>query len=90
MVYASSPAVSDFVAHSRIRRTLLEILSKGPKTPTELALIEKKHVSHVSRALAELRGQGLIEAIYSNSRERYYRATPQGMAIYYHIISMPK
>lgn len=52
--------------------------------------MEKKHVSHVSRALAELRAQGLVESISSESRERYYRTTYQGMAIYYSILRTPK
>ncbi len=79
-----------FVANSRVRSRLIELLSKGPKTPTELAFIEKKHVSHVSRALAELRAEGLVEAISTESRERYYRTTYLGMAIYYSMVRTPK
>lgn len=74
---------AEFVANSAIRRRILELLSNGPRTPTELASLEKKHVSHVSRALAELKAQGLVESMSSESRERYYRSTYQGMAIYY-------
>ncbi len=54
----------------------------GPKTPTELASMDGKHVSHVSRALAELKERGLVEQMSSASRERYYKATSQGMSIY--------
>jgi predicted transcriptional regulator len=71
-----------FVSGSSVRSKLLEHLVNGPKTPTELASIENKHVSHVSRALAELRERGLVEQMSSASRERYYRATSQGMSIY--------
>jgi DNA-binding transcriptional regulator GbsR (MarR family) len=44
--------------------------------------MDGKHVSHVSRALAELRERGLVEQLSSASRERYYKATVQGMSIY--------
>lgn len=71
-----------FVSGSSVRSKLLEHLVTGPKTPTELASMENKHVSHVSRALAELKERGLVEQMSSASRERYYRATSQGMTIY--------
>jgi len=71
-----------FVSSSSVRSKLLEQLITGPKTPTELATMEGKHVSHVSRALAELRERGLVEQLSSASRERYYRATSQGMVAY--------
>jgi predicted transcriptional regulator len=79
-----------FVSGSSVRSKLLEQLITGPKTPTELAVIEGKHVSHVSRALAELKERGLVEQLSSASRERYYRATSQGMTIYTQIIKIPK
>jgi len=44
--------------------------------------MENKHVSHVSRALSELRVRGLVEPLNSESRERYYKVTLQGYAIY--------
>jgi len=69
------------VSRSEVRSTVLVDISKGPRTPSELASIENKHVSHVSRALAELRAQGLVEPIYSDSREKYYRATERGYLI---------
>jgi DNA-binding MarR family transcriptional regulator len=53
-----------------------------PCTPTELAYIEGKHVSHVSRALSEMRKKGLVEPLPTTTRERYYRVTSQGYAIY--------
>lgn len=79
-----------FVSSSSVRSGLLEQLVIGPKTPTELAIIEGKHVSHVSRALAELRERGLVEQMSSASRERYYRATSQGMSIYVSMIKTMK
>lgn len=50
-------------------------------TPTELAALERKHISHVSRALAELRAEGLVEPISSDSREKYYRATDLALSM---------
>ena len=82
MSKGNAPPLPFFVANSNIRKKLLGQLSTGPKTPTELAIMEDKHVSHVSRALAELRVRGLVEPILGDSRERYYRVTNQGHAIY--------
>lgn len=56
-------------------------LVMSPKTPTEIATLEKKHLSTVSRTLRELRDSGLVEYTKSPSRERYYRATEQGQII---------
>jgi predicted transcriptional regulator len=79
-----------FVTSSSIRVKLLEHLTKEPMTPTELALLENKHVSHVSRALAELREQGLIEYIPNQSREKRYKATIQGLTIYASLLMTAK
>ena len=67
---------------SELRKTLLALLIGVPRTPSELASIESKHVSHVSRALAELRTMGFVEFSEQGSRERYYRATRQGYVAY--------
>ena len=66
-----------------MRKRLLLHLTRGPRTPSELATLESKHVSHVSRALKELRTRGLVESAHSESRNRYYRATSQGYALAY-------
>lgn len=70
-----------FVKGSTVRKKLLERLASRPHTPTELASMESKHVSHVSRALLELKTWGLVSASASGSRERYYRITSEGYAI---------
>ena len=44
--------------------------------------MQQKHVSHVSRALAELRSRGLVESWTSDSREHYYTVTSQGYAVF--------
>ena len=58
-------------------RVLYDLVA-SPKTPTELANLEKKHLSHVSRILRTLRDNGLVEYTESGSRERYYRTTAEG------------
>jgi predicted transcriptional regulator len=70
--------VVSFVSRSEVRSRILEDVLRGPKTPSELASIEKRHVSHVSRALSELRAQGLVEPISSEGRQKYFRATELG------------
>jgi DNA-binding transcriptional ArsR family regulator len=75
-----------FVSKSALRARVLGMLTRVPRTPTEVARIENKHVSHVSRALAELKALGLVESTSSYSRERYYHATGLGIALYYQLL----
>jgi DNA-binding transcriptional regulator GbsR (MarR family) len=82
--------LAHFVSNSEVRSRVLLDLSKGPMTPTELASIEKKHVSHVSRALAELRAEGLVEPVWTSSREKYYRATNRGLSLSIQFMRMTK
>ncbi len=79
---ANNPVVVTYVEGSTIRSKLLERLASKPCTPTELAAMESKHISHVSRALIELKERGLVSSSPSGSRERYYKITTQGYAIY--------
>ena len=79
---SSLPGSAEFVSSSRVRLTLLFQLVTGPKSPSELATMEKKHISHVSRALTEMRSRGLVEYWATDSRERYYRVTSQGYAVF--------
>ena len=78
----SLPSSAEFVSSSRVRLKLLFHLITGPKSPSELASIERKHISHVSRALAEMRSRGLVEYWDNDSREHYYRVTSQGYAVF--------
>ena len=64
------------------RFRLLFYLIAKPRTPTELASLERKHLSDVSRSLRELRNMGLVEAKTSGSRERYYSVTEDGLFVY--------
>jgi DNA-binding MarR family transcriptional regulator len=78
----SLPNSAEFVSSSNVRLKLLFHLIAGPKSPSQLANIEKKHVSHVSRALKEMRSRGLVEYYRTDSREHYYRVTSQGYAVF--------
>jgi predicted transcriptional regulator len=60
---------------------LLYYLVSSPKTPTELATMEKKHLSQVSRTLRTLRDSGLVVYSQTGSRQRYYRVTEEGYAM---------
>jgi predicted transcriptional regulator len=60
---------------------LLHLIS-GPKSPSQLANIERRHVSHVSRALSELRARGVVEPMPRASRETLYRLTTAGYVVY--------
>jgi len=60
---------------------LLYYLVRSPRTPTELANLEKKHLSEVSRTLRSMRNSGLVEYTETGSRERYYRATEEGYVL---------
>jgi len=77
----NQPATIVYVQGSTVRSKLLQRLASRPHTPTELATIESKHISHVSRALIELKDWGLVDATKSGSREHYYKITSQGYAI---------
>jgi DNA-binding transcriptional ArsR family regulator len=82
--------IGAFVGRSTVRVKILEDLSKGPKTPTELAYLENEHLSHVSRALAELRAQGLVTPMPKSSRQRYYKTTQRGYELYAMVMHMAK
>ncbi len=70
-------------------RLLIDLFS-GPRTPTELATMENKHLSQVSRALGDLRKDGLVEVTPSGSRERYYKPTPVGYSMISEILRLTR
>ena len=82
--------LSSFVTRSEVRLEVLEELAKGPMTPTELASTHSEHVSHVCRALAELKAQGLVEPALRASTRRYYRVTQKGMELSNAMTHTPK
>lgn len=69
--------------HGPFRLKLLYYLVIRPRTPTELASLENKHLSDISRGLGKLRRDGLVEVSSSGTRERYYRPTQEGYVLLY-------
>ncbi len=68
------------------RFRLLHYLAVRPRTTTELASLERKHLSSISRMLRELKEEGYVTAPPRKSRERYYEATREGYT-YYALVS---
>jgi predicted transcriptional regulator len=69
----------DFVISSETRLRILAFLSRGSSTPTQLARAIEKHLSHISRALAELERKQLVACQNPQySKPRVYALTSQG------------
>ncbi len=73
-----------FVLASTYRVAVLEHLVTGPATPSQLATDTEISISHVSRALGELREEALVELLVSDDRKkgRVYGITEQGTEIW--------
>ena len=65
------------------RLRLLYHLVVRPRTPTELASLENKHLSDISRGLSLLRRDGLVRYESTGARERYYKITQEGYVLLY-------
>ncbi len=78
----SAFVTAEYVSSSKVRLGLLVSLITGPKSTSQLATIENKHVSHISRALTELKARGIVEPMPRGSRETFYRLTTQGYVVY--------
>lgn len=81
---------TSFELKGDIRSRLLGHLANAPMTTTELATMESKHLSHVSRALSELCAQGLVERMSHETREHKYRVTDEGLALYASSVKNPR
>lgn len=62
---------------------LLHHLIVRPRTPTELASLEHKHLSSVSRELGRLRREGLVEYAEVGPKQKFYRPTQDGYILVY-------
>jgi DNA-binding transcriptional ArsR family regulator len=70
-----------FVLRAKNRRKILKALDE-PKLPSQLASELRMHISHVSRALAELEEQGLVECLTPEEKiGRLYRLTERGKEV---------
>lgn len=69
-----------YVISSRYRVETLEHLADGPATPSRIASDESIDISHVSRALQELRDRSMAELLVSEDRKkgRVYGITEKG------------
>ena len=66
----------------KVRKATLVTLGDGAKTPSGIADATGEHLSHVSRALSELSGKGLVECVTpSRSKNRIYRITDDGQQV---------
>ncbi|MCX6650286.1 MAG: winged helix-turn-helix domain-containing protein [Methanomassiliicoccales archaeon] len=66
----------------KTRRSVLEALEKGPRTPTNIADTTGEHLPHVSRALGELSENGLLKCMTpKSSKNRIYTITEEGRKV---------
>jgi predicted transcriptional regulator len=71
-----------FVLGSDLRFKILSRLAGEAQTPTSIASTYDKHVSHVSRALKELRVRRLVSCVTpENRKNRYYTVTARGARV---------
>ncbi|TLZ72508.1 MAG: winged helix-turn-helix transcriptional regulator, partial [Methanobacteriota archaeon] len=72
-----------FVVSSGYRERVLTSLAPKPKVPRQLAGETDLRIGHVSRALRELSGRGLVECLTPEvrARGRLYGLTSDGAAL---------
>jgi DNA-binding transcriptional ArsR family regulator len=73
-----------YVISSRYRVETLERLAEGPATPSLISDDNGVRITHVSRALQELRDAGLVDLLVSEDRKkgRVYGITEPGLSIW--------
>lgn len=73
-----------FVISSQYRIATLRRLAEGPATPSRIADDADQSVAHVSRALQELRDNGLVELLVSEDKKkgRVYGVTERGSEVW--------
>lgn len=72
-----------YVVSSKYRVATITHLSDGPATPSQIATDSGLKITHISRALAELREKGLVDLLVSEDRKkgRVYGLTEDGRAV---------
>lgn len=66
-------------AQGRSRRVCLEGLKEGPKTPQMIAKATNSYLTHISRAMRELEGKGLVKCLTPDmNKNRFYELTDIG------------
>jgi DNA-binding MarR family transcriptional regulator len=73
-----------FVIASRYREGVLGRLAAGPAMPSQIAADTGVDISHVSRAVGELRDRSLVELLVSEEKQkgRVYGITDRGSDIW--------
>lgn len=73
-----------YVISSRYRIETLERLAEGPATPSLISDDRELSITHVSRALQELRELELVDLLVSEDRKkgRVYGATERGLSVW--------
>lgn len=73
-----------FVVSSRYRLIVLRRLAEGPASPSTIATDADVAISHVSRALTELRERSLVELLVPEPRKkgRIYGLTDEGETVW--------
>lgn len=67
---------------SKVRMATLLALRNGPQTPSRIAEETNEHLSHISRALRELKEKGLVECMTpGRPKNRIYRITERGILV---------
>jgi DNA-binding MarR family transcriptional regulator len=69
-----------YVLSSSYREITIKALASHPSTPSKIASETDNEISHISRALQELREQDLVELLVDEARKkgRLYGLTEQG------------
>lgn len=69
-----------YVLSSQYRVAVLRRLAAGPATPSRIASDEELTITHISRALTQLRDRSMIELLVSEDRKkgRVYGITEKG------------
>lgn len=77
---SSDWGVVGYVVSSKYRVIVLQRLTESPAPPSTIADDANCTVSHISRALQELRNRGLVELLVPESRKkgRIYGITDEG------------
>lgn len=73
-----------FVISSRYRVAAMRRLDEGPSTPSNISDDASVGLAHVSRALQELRDNGLVDLLVSDDRKkgRVYGLTEEGARVW--------
>jgi DNA-binding MarR family transcriptional regulator len=81
---SSDWGVVGYVVSSKYRVVVLERLSESSAPPSTIASDADCSVSHISRALQELRSRGLVDLLVPESRKkgRIYGITDEGREIW--------